>query len=272
MNYEEGLSLCQKMRVCGWRQGSLFLASPQDIDCGQSAEKVLYVLVTHSCDVLQESFEKEPYAEAIFVKKIPIQHNAFINGKNPRKIHIKLSCAGKDCWYEFSLAKRVFFDRKKLASLKPLPDYKIKDDKDLENLIRLLADKYDRVAFPDTFKKRIGSGEDKIRDILKKDGEDILGLLIDLNSHEELDAMQPYEIRLFMIIDKNQNDEDIKFLDILDRIVSKLDVKGINVSESMVTKLEKMTAQEYLDMKYWSFDDLCYGDEQQGKMINRRNH
>jgi hypothetical protein len=61
-----------------------------------------------------------------------------------------------------------------------------------------LAKKYDRAAFPDAFNDRIykSKAKNKIINILKKNGREILGLYIRLNTYKNLTDNEPYKIAL----------------------------------------------------------------------------
>jgi hypothetical protein len=105
-------SLSDKINTCDWNQGSFFLSSPYDLEIGSSKKEAMYLLITHSCDIVHASFKDEPYVEAIPVKAIDSAQGHLTYGKSPRKIHIELYKQKKLTWHEISTAEKVSFSRK----------------------------------------------------------------------------------------------------------------------------------------------------------------
>lgn len=267
-------NLSDKINTCDWSQGSFFLSSPHDLEIGNSKKETVYLLITHSCDIVHASFKDEPYVEAIPVKAIDNVQGHLTYGKNPRKIHIELYKQKKSVWHEISTAGKVIFSRKKLAYLKPSRTYGI-SDKNLEVIIAWLAKKYSRAAFPDAFNDRIykNKTKNKIITILKKNGKEILGLYIRLNTYKNLADNESYKIALYMLLSDEAGNCNVDFQNILGRIVQEIDkIPTIQVPDYAPLTLDEMTARDIATMDYWDFDYLSNRENPGGYTVEKYKH
>lgn len=274
MAHKDEMILCNTIEAHGWKQGSLFLSSPSNLGIGKSKKKYLYLLVTHSCDVVHGSLEDEPYAEAILAKAISDTNGNLTHGKNSRKIHVELHKNKEAKLCEFSTSNRIFFDRRKLADFEPATTYQI-DETILKNLIDWLSKKYNRAAFPNSFNDRLKEHKitEKIKDILKNNGHDVMGLYIKLDSYKELADNEPYKILfLFMVISDGAKNSDMTFDNILEKIVEKIELNPkIQVSgKYKVLTLDEMTAKDMNIMDHWDYEYLSYRDKPGGDIIKKR--
>lgn len=252
--------LSNKIKNNGWIQGSLFLSSPKKLGIGNSNKEILYLLVTHSCNIVHIPFKDEPFAEIIPAIEIANSDGNLTYGKNPRKLHVKICNNGKDTWYELAIINIAKFPKEKLSKFKPSTKYIIYDH-NLRIFINWLGGKYNRATFPDSFNDRLSKinfGK-KITDLLKKGGKEIWGIYIRLNSNKELSPEQEYKVMLHIVISDNAKPiiNDLNFT--LKKFVEIIE-KGINIKilpNCALLTLDEFTARDIITMQRWdNFDYL----------------
>jgi hypothetical protein len=124
-----------------------------------------------------------------------------------------------------------------------------------------ISKRYFREAFPNAFEERLRKGEslEKIREVLKRHGEDLTGIYL-LVSNEELPEAEAYEITVkatmgvdaFEVADKRTKcQEAIGAIAGLMRACS-----GIEVFETEVVPESSVTLDDLHFLKRWDCDDL----------------
>jgi hypothetical protein len=138
-------SLHDLILVNGWQQGSLALPSNFGIEIGTS--ECVLIAVTQTCDLAQESLDKEPEVEFVLAQIVAKKVSHFENLKNPRILQVSHDAK----IYEISLKKRYFFAREKLRDIVPFACLNINS---LRTLQDFMARRYRRPAYADEFNKR----------------------------------------------------------------------------------------------------------------------
>ena len=259
----------REIKENGWRQGSILSKHLVDtlVD-----KKVLvspcngvWIVISHDCDVTNESLTLEPNVELLFARSLEpneIDGNRMW-GKNSRVIQFKSdSLLSIAVAFECDCQERVLIKREWLLGRKP-PTY------DLESEIKLLianwlAKRYRRASFADSFNERTRGATNKIRRKAKKVAELITGIYL-LVVDDELPPETDYDIIVIATM-RNQDYENIDnqeaavaFLGEIESRFSESD--GINVVHAELRSEAELSLAEFLKLRRWDFDDLTVRHE-----------
>ncbi|MBY0545544.1 MAG: hypothetical protein K2Q14_08390 [Gammaproteobacteria bacterium] len=264
----------KKIQENGWKQGACLSINNIDnifiygID-GVTEKRLpngLYLVLSQDCDILNDDLDKEPIIELILIKSSDKLDPALQLGKNPRKLQIKNT--DNSFLGEILSHERVFISRTELINHKSSNLFQLTLDS-LKILIRWMSRRYTRPGLPGEFNKRITSKiKDKIRKILSKNTESILGLLIHLVQDIELNPNNTYSVHIVMLICNDVSSE--VFLEIKEDFegILNYDITGIEfLPESRVSRTSEITFHEYTQFKQWDFDDVSYTSESIGETI-----
>lgn len=267
-NEIENKHLCREMiKKSGWKQGAcLFVTNECNLYKTGIIQKVgLYIVLTQDCDLLHPSLDTEPTVELIYAKKIEEEkyNGLYHAGKHPRVLHLQIDEEDNISYYELHIRDRTTVDRRLLFEYILKVDFSI-SSKVLDILISWVIKRYNRASFPDEFDKRRNSKKitKKIREVLNPYLQEIYGLFIKLDKHQELPSDVDYNIELILLIETNVDEEKIftlqKCLDDIVEIIDNHSTK-INVEDDYrVKKLSDIYASDYLRFKLWDFDYLSY--------------
>lgn len=189
-----------------WRQGGLL---PQDAhdslrcvfpECfnNATAGAVRIVVISHSCDILRDP-TVEPSVEVLVASSIVKGDRRYTRGRHPRKYHLKLEdvTTNTACWYEASIDDRYRINKQWCIDFGPCDRYVLADG-EKQNLIKWVAYRYTRTAFPNQFDERRNQGKvrEQIDKLLKKVESDYLAEIYVRVSDQELPTDQNYVIDL----------------------------------------------------------------------------
>ena len=100
----------------GWRQGTVV---PHDLlPDGTLPESVTasgkLIVLSHDCDLVNESYEAEPYVELLVAvpKELKDRNGVLFNGKNPRKLQFLAQENGEQRLYEIDVHAKYRVERK----------------------------------------------------------------------------------------------------------------------------------------------------------------
>ncbi len=200
----------QSIERRGWRQWSC--VSQADLAAvltdawsgvrGSGTDGSRLLVVTQDCDLVHHSLDNEPTIEAYICNPLPSNDQVDGNqtaGKNPRSLVVKFSVDGEDRWFRVRSNGKTLFPRDALSSLDPDQSVVIRDDA-AAILQRWLINRIVRTAFPDAFNERTTKARKKMERQLKRGGEQLLGLYINLTPQDELPAGQAYSIDLIGLV------------------------------------------------------------------------
>jgi hypothetical protein len=219
------------------------------------------VAISHSCDLASSDFDAEPHAELIPGR--PIEARAIDGncawGKNPRLLHVPVD---EDVALEFWAHQRLLVPRRELLRTVPDRERLLPPDQ-TEVLVRWVAKRYWRSAFPDEFNLRISEVANKVRGTLKKrGGVAMASIWVMLNSEDELPAEQDYEVavRGVMTVDDHENEEARTAVsDALEAVVRRMTAcPGVLVRTWDVVPESDMSLDDVRYYKRWDYDDLSH--------------
>jgi len=253
-----------ELKEAGWRQGSVLSETllRSILDNGYSldvsVDGCVAVVISHDCDVTNESLRAEPFAEILMGSIVDSSDPNFVESKSPRKYHLQVE--DPTTVIEF-YASRLYRVRRNLLKGHE-PDITIVLSKDnIKELASWIARRYTRHALPDEFNNRVGTASKKARDKLKRDLSLFSGIYVFLQD-EELPPDVTYNIDLRGIMKKESYDRQnlrTKAENLLGNIAGTLDnCDGISVEEVAVRSEDEFTLNDLRSWKRWDFDDLSF--------------
>lgn len=268
-----------KIKNNGWKQGACLLVTESTKIYPYTQElplpSGLYVLLSHDCDILNSSQQKEPVVELIHAKEITKCINEFTSGKNPRQLHIDI-IQGKH-HLEFLPHNRLFITRKYLE-IHPANKIEI-TEKQLKILTLWISKRYRRSAFPDVFNKRCKPIVNNIKQIFNGAIKDTYGLFIYLSTEKELEPNETYKIIIRLLVPKDiydNQEELLKIQDDFEKILIlfnsihgiKVLVNSQNIGGSQVQSDDDLTVYSWRKFKQWDFDYISFLNDENGKTVN----
>jgi hypothetical protein len=249
-----------------WRQGSVLprqLMSPESLPEGLEPEAKIVVL-THSCDVVQRSFELEPYVELLIARRVATIDGSKTKGKNPRRIQFPIEVNGVEEYYEICIHDKIRLDRKLLEGGSPDASCRISAG-DIRRMGSWAGKRYHREAFPTEFNSRITqTAKKKFKKALQKHGAEIRGIFIALFPDTELAVGENYQVIVRLVAEREVM-EDYRSEDTLLGLVGEMYeafalCSGIEVIDLQIVSEAEFTLDDWRKTKVWDYDELSDAD------------
>lgn len=182
------------------------------------------VVISHGCDIVCRDTDKEPHIEVILAAVETDENHAFLQTKNPRRLHLAFTHQGNKRVLDLFATEKRCIAKVSLIGVDPDPDFLLTDD-NRQILQRWLAIRYRRHAFPDTLNRRIESIFKKAEESLKKNSDGIIAIYINYQPRrKELPDNEPYELWVDVVADSHA-------------------VDGMEQAKTLAAKLEKGLAE-----------------------------
>ena len=247
----------------GWRQGTIICDIKED-SFQQFAHwdidnDGVYLVISQTCDLVNPSFQNEPFFEVIQLVQIDTPPlNEYTGGKNSREIQFEFEFHGELVTFQALPYKRFFVDRQLLTNLKPdsyLPD-NIKD-----MLVIWLAKRLSRTAFPDAFDQRWKFRRKKIETIIKK-LKFISDIYIKIDPFGEAGDDAEYKVDISLLMDAELYDTP-EILDEYNKYKQSLEdlfnqCEGIDLQSIEIVSDADITLREIQEFKRWDYSYLSY--------------
>lgn len=194
-------SIGDKINANNWRQGSVLKNRklPASIE-RLSKDEAFFVITTQSCDLVHDQLEDEPFAECIECRSIEKEDGNFTFAKNPRRLHMSISHTDSSEQPVEILARRIHrFPRQEIAGIPASEDHYL-SERNCKILVRWLASRYDRPAFPDAFNNRLRQVKTKLRKKAVRISKAVTGLYIEINPEQELEKGEQYYVNLLALV------------------------------------------------------------------------
>ena len=161
------------------------------------------MVITHDCDCVADP-EQEELVEIIFGAQIGKPDGNYTHGKNPRKLHLELSQCGK--LVELAISPRVTVEKRELLIHDPDSNWTLsREEKTI--LVRWLASRYSRPAFPDELVERLRLVNNDFRKAARYHGDKVIGVFIDFEPGDEIQSKdEPYAIGISVVYDGSRKD------------------------------------------------------------------
>lgn len=245
----------EAIREAGWTQGSILETTGDIGTTGLSAGKA-YMVVSHPCDVVSASLERDPLVQLIQLHRLDVIDGNFTFGKSPRRLHVELETGS----FELRVGEMATIDRSILSGKAPVftvgePQRRV--------LASWLAARYARPAFADEFNRRLEPARRGIEKILKVAGTHVSGIYV-ATTLEELPAESPYRTSIALTM----TTEDFKLPELFAEVSGAGDdiaglvssAEGIDLA-SLETVSERDISLAHLRIyARWDYESLSHRD------------
>jgi hypothetical protein len=260
------VSAAEDIRRRGWRQCSIAGDAlrerlMRDDALRHSGPDDLLIIATQDCDLVCPSFEAEPHVEILVGRRAPSRDGNCLYGKNPRRLQFDL--AGTSDTYEVQAISRFSVPREILSEYDP-DAVRCLDDVTSRTVPEWLGKRYARTALPDAFNDRIYLVQTKIRSALKKNGELVEAIFLELDPKGEANEDEPYSLlvkiaaRDSRLIDDDANSRLAQLAGVMTGAFRKC-AGVVLVEPCTVVSAEVLTLGEMSRSVEWdAYDDLSF--------------
>lgn len=159
----------------GWRQGSVIVPNQLSF-----LEKLypqffrdhdwVFIVVTHSCSIVNGSIEEEPYAELVAARITDGPNQEEMYARLPRRLSLEASKEDDTpCYLAFHARDRFVVERKELLDISPDTSVVLSSDA-LRILKEWLILRFTQTTLPDSFNDRLASVSKKFVKVMKQPG------------------------------------------------------------------------------------------------------
>jgi hypothetical protein len=190
-----------QIKELGWKQGAILPeALCRELRAAGAlgtlhTEAAVLVVISHDCDVTNDSLAVEPRCELLAARIIADSERdgSLCHGRNPRRLQLALSDDGRAVLAVAHAGDRALVAREWLLRAKPDRSRAL-PQQSLDDLVLWLTKRYTRAAFPDQFNERTRGAQKAIRAALRDHGHDIREIFLAMGSWDELPALQAYQV------------------------------------------------------------------------------
>lgn len=169
-------------------------------------EGAILIVVSHDCDVTNDSFEKEPRVE-VLVAGVATPMPLRLQGRDPRRLQLRMDGPAGEFVLEASAHARFFIDRQALLGHSPRMDMRL-GDQNTQLLSEWLAKRYARSAFPDELNRRLRPALEDVKQLFRKHGDAISELFL-TTVDEELSEGEPYGVLVWAVMRDADHRQDL---------------------------------------------------------------
>lgn len=194
-------------RETPWRQGST-ISHAAALSLGllnsDSAEVSIPLVVSHDCDIVEDSLVNEPNVEIIVGRYIDEAEPNFTHSKSPNRLHLEMIRGGRPQFIELLATEKRSVGKQSLAEFEPDPDVVLSSSA-RDTLQAWLASRYRRASFPDSLNSHLRLLRPTLQDIGKKNPKAVIGFYVYYEpEHEITDHTNPYEVWIVVVYDHKE--------------------------------------------------------------------
>lgn len=264
----------ERLIESGWKQGILLV--PNDKRLKDNAlydicDDARLLIVSQTCDLVQGSFDAEPYFEVLCLRPLGREpEGGYLGGKNSRRIEFSLNTSENDISHWFALPyERHLVDRTLL--LNDLgPDSSIEDAQTLQMILTWLSRRYTRTAFPEAFIQRIDARKDPIGKKFSRLNPYIKSVYVRLDPFDELGGGNEYNIEIMLVMDAEKYDNAGQYKQ-CNEIKKQLEYQlgecaGINVADISLESTASLVIEDLKGFREWDYSYLSFRDPDNSSM------
>lgn len=252
----------------GWKQGVLL--SPNDAALRQGAHYKIddtdrLLIVSQTCDLVQGSFDREPYFEVLCIHPLgQVPSGECQGGKNSRRIEFSLGADDQiSHWYALPFERHVLARELLLDSR---PNNVVDDENVLAMILRWLSRRYTRTAFPEAFVDRLNTRKKEIAKKFGRLNPYVSGVYIRLDPFDELDSSSKYDVEVIFVMEAEKFDDPDQHRECSD-IANQLEAQlgkclGIEITDLSLESTASLTIEELKGFREWDYSYLSFRDPQ----------
>jgi len=232
--------MAAESRKTNWRQGDILTdqVAAELIKDKWKANSTYVIVISHDCDLA--SYKEHEHEIIICYLKEKLG-GGYTDAQSPRRLDFKHIIDGQELCLSIEAPDKRVVSRKDLFRHQPRKNARLKENA-LRTLQRWLCVRYSRAAFPDEFNDHIDKISDKMKKLLKRNGEIIRGLLFKIDNEQTIRPKhEAYQLTIV----------------ILYSTTSKQEIEQIN---DMAEKIEKLFNEAFRTGDNWKNIELtdCY--------------
>lgn len=197
--------------AAGWKRGAFISLTenpalkdelPRKLVAFLEGKKSPHVVpILYDCALIEESFEKEPWAQVVVCWEIDEPDGNFAHAKNPRKLHTSANSGGNLFSLEVTAISFAQVDREVLLQCTPNTTIQWEPGR-LEQLLDWIAERYRQPTFPDCFNNRLGPVEKRLEAQWKSEvfRDYCSGIYFRLSSYDELAENENYTLDVIIAV------------------------------------------------------------------------
>lgn len=251
----------------GWEQG--LILKPVD---GPLIENALYpvedddllLIVSQTCDLVQGSFENEPWFEVLCLHSLQRDPNGgYLGGKNSRRIEFNAAILkGRPANWCALPHERHLIDRRLL--LEGVEPAGVIDGETLKMILNWLSRRYTRTAFPEAFIQRMDARKRPIGKKFARLNPLVANVFIRLEPFEEIETEHTYTVELMLVMNADDFDDPDKYK-LCEAIQNELEKQldqcdGIEVEEILIGSTADVTIEDLKGYREWDYSYLSFRD------------
>lgn len=201
----------QWTRDTSWRQGHVLppdAAARFGLMNAADPSSTCAVVITHDCDLANDSLDAEPYVEVIVGRTVGAENGNFSWGKAPRTLHYPVQRDGAPAIVELVATQKVTIRKADLASFEPDPRFGL-DGQTLAVLRSWLSARYARAAFADAFVTRMREtkADAKLAKALEAHGKDVSFTYFDVDKGNCVERVEgdPYSLSVVLVFNPGED-------------------------------------------------------------------
>lgn len=223
------------------------------------------ILLSHDCDIVQGSYDLEPYVEFFVARPASRLDGTKTKGKNPRCLQLHLVVNGEEKLCEISVHEKYRDQRSILEQGSPEASCCL-SQRDIRIMGRWAGKRYHRPAFPTAFNSRLSdSAKKKFRKAIQQYGAEVSGIFIFFESDRELPDNETYRIIVRVVAPRSILEDD-REEQTLSTLVAKLQeafasCSGIEVEELKLDSDAEFSLEDWNNSKVWDYEYLSISEE-----------
>ena len=264
----------ERLIQAGWEQGVIFPPDDKIFKNGGLDFSVptgtFLLIVSQTCDLVQGSFETEPYFEALSLFPLNNKPNGqYLGGKNSRRIEFSLDEQSENATYWYTLPyERHLIKRELLLELKA--SNSLGDDNTLKMILCWLSRRYTRTAFPEEFVTRIDARKSQIGKNFARLNSLVSNVYVRVIPFDELNDTEVYSMEIILMMDAQKFDVPKIYADcneIKNQLEKQLDrCKGIDVEDINIESTASVTIEDLKGYLEWDYSYLSFREPEEAEM------
>lgn len=270
--------------AAGWKRGAFIRLDsnphlreefPQKLLNSIEGKDMVYVVpVLYDCALVEQSFDKEPWAQVLVIWESKFDGN-FAFAKNPRKLHLEAITETREVCFEVSALSFTQIDREIL--LKATPEQSISwAQGNLTLLLDWVAERYRQATFPDSFNKRLIPSKKLLEGLWKSElfRAYSSGVYIKLDSFDELSDEAKYQVDIIIAIPFSISGREFRnvnekySLEMVTKVKAIFDaIKSIKVLEVQTISEREFTKELERDFNRFSLEYFSYRSDSEANPL-----
>jgi len=258
----------ERLIELGWKQGILLVSDDELLKGNANYEMpndTRLLIISQTCDLIQGSFENEPYFEVLCLHPLKQAPNGgYRGGKNSRRIEFSFDLTEDSVNYWYALPYERHLINRKLLLNKLKPSSLFLDEQTLKMILCWLSRRYTRTAFPESFVNRINTRKKQVGGKFSHLNSHISNMYVRIYPFTELENYNQYDMEIMLVMDAEKFDNVEQYeqcKNIKNQLEHQLNqCNGINVLDISIDSTASITIEDLKGYLEWDYSYLSFRD------------